>query len=154
MKTSELMIGDIITFKDSVQADESPIPVKVVALGYQHHGEKNEALVRIGDDDTCDIVTIDEEFVGYPLTAEILEKNGIKLEEVGDNGISTPPTWRNRFEKWVLRTQWKDTFIWYDRTAKYWHLHDMGAAKLLYVHELQRALRCCGLYEEANNITV
>ena len=148
MKTSELMIGDIITFKDSVQADEIPIPVKVVALGYQHHGEENEALVRIGDDDTCDIVTIDEEFVGYPLTAEILEKNGIKLEEVGDNGISTPPTWRNRFEKWVLRTQWKDTFIWYDRTAKYWHLHDMGAAKLHYVHELQHCLKLVGIEKE------
>ena len=83
-----------------------------------------------------------------PITPEILEKNGIKLEEVGDNGISTPPTWRNRFEKWVLRTQWKDTFIWYDRTAKYWHLHDMGAAKLLYVHELQHALRLCQIEKE------
>lgn len=148
MKANELMIGDIITFKDSLQTDETPIPVKVVALGYQHYGEENEALVQIGNDDTCDIVTIDEEFVGYPLTAEILEKNGIKLEEVGDNGISTPPTWRNRFEKWALRTQWKDTFIWYDRTAKYWHLHDMGAAKLLYVHELQHCLKLVGIEKE------
>lgn len=88
-------------------------------------------------------------FDPIPITAEILEKNGIKLKEVGDNGISTPPEWRNRFEKWVLRTQWKDTFIWYDRTAKYWHLYDnMGAAKLLYVHELQHALRLCGIEKE------
>ena len=105
MKANELMLGDIITFKDSVQADEIPIPVKVVALGYQHHGEENEALVRIGDDDTCDIVTIDDEFVGYPLTAEILEKNGFrKLETYGTekwlcdnlrlNVYSSDGTWR------------------------------------------------------------
>lgn len=145
MKANELMIGDWVTFRDCQH--ENPMPIKIIAIGYQADTE-NDCLVQICKDSTCDIIEIDDEIVGIPLTAEILEKNGIKLEEVGDNGISTPPTWRNRFEKWVLRTQWKDTFIWYDRTAKYWHLHDMGAAKLLYVHELQHALRLCGIEKE------
>ena len=141
MKANELMLGDWVVYRGDAEYTN---PVRIEGM----------------DILTNALITEDREDVGFdgiepiPLTAEILEKNGIKLEEVGDNGISTPPKWRNRFEKWALHTQWKDTFIWYDRTAKYWHLHDMGAAKLHYVHELQRALRCCGLYEEANNITV
>lgn len=147
MKANELMLGDWVTFKDAVE-DNNILPIKIVCIGYQYKGDEDECLVRIGSSESCDIIDIDDEIVGIPLTAEILEKNGIKLEEVGDNGISTPPKWRNRFEKWVLRTQWKDTFIWYDRTAKYWHLHDMGAAKLHYVHELQNALRLCKIEKE------
>lgn len=78
-----------------------------------------------------------------PLTAEILEKNGIKLLEVGDNALATPAKHKNRFEKWEIHTPWKDTYLWFDRQAKYWHLHNMGAARLYYVHELQHALKLC-----------
>lgn len=144
------MIGDIITFKDSVQADESPIPVKVVALGYQHHGEKNEALVRIGDDDTCDIVTIDEEFVGYPLTAEILEKNGWKL-------ISNTPYKLEYFWSTGAVDEYADVSIligkdhnnvWrWDFPILNIHLYrgDIELTKFRYVHELQHALKLCGI---------
>jgi hypothetical protein len=121
MKANELMIGDIITFKDSLQTDETPIPVKVVALGYQHRGEENEALVQIGNDNTCDIVTIDEEFVGYPLTAEILEKNFPDPEIV----------------------------CWYpDNNTYRIIIGDDVALNIKYIHELQHALRLCGIEKE------
>lgn len=82
MRTTDLMLGDIITFKDS-ELDETPIPVKVIALGYQlMDGNENEALVQIGNDETCDIVTIDDDFAGYPLTPEILEKNGFVYNDL------------------------------------------------------------------------
>lgn len=131
MKASELMIGDWVY--DTILKGNTR--VEMLSL----FGIKGDFHENVYNENT---------FEPIPLTPEILEKNGIKLEEVGDNGISTPSKWRNRFEKWVLRTQWKDTFIWYDRTAKYWHLHDMGAAKLLYVHELQNALRLCGIEKD------
>lgn len=105
-------------------------------------GRRYMKVTQLAEDMDCDDIE------PIPLAPEILEKNGIKLEEVGDNGVLTSPKWRNRFEKWVLRTLWRDTFIWYDRTAKYWHLQDMGAAKLLYVHQLQNALRLCGIEKE------
>lgn len=143
MKANELMIGDYVTFADC-QNDKYPSIIKIWQIN-----EDGESFASIDGGKAVDEITIDDEIVGIPITPKILEKNGIKLKEVGDNGISTPPEWRNRFEKWVLRTQWKDTFIWYDRTAKYWHLYDnMGAAKLLYVHELQHALRLCGIEKE------
>lgn len=132
MKANELMIGDWVVYRGDAEYTN---PARIEGMDILANA----------------LITEDREDVGFdgiepiPLTAEILEKNGIKLEEVGDNGISTPSMWRHRFEKWVLRTQWKDTFIWYDRTAKYWHLHDMRAAKLLYVHELQHALKLCGI---------
>ena len=138
MKTKDLMLGDIITFKDSVQADEIPIPVKVVALGYQHHGEENEALVRIGDNDTCDIVTIDEEFVGYPLTVEILEKNGFrKLETYGT-------------EKWLcdnLRLNvYSSDGTW--RFCADTNRNENSVIYIRFVHELQNALWICGIEKE------
>lgn len=83
-----------------------------------------------------------------PLTPEILEKNGIKLLEVGDNGVATPAKDRNRFEKWEMHTQWKDTYLWYDRLCKYWLLNNMGGARLHFVHELQHALKLCGIEKE------
>lgn len=139
MKANELMIGDWVLTLDPTHKKQ--VYAQIWAI------EEGQTSILVKKDITDWFVDI-EWLEPIPLTSEILEKNGIKLEGVGDNGISTPPKWRNRFEKWVLRTQWRDTFIWYDRTAKYWHLHDMGAAKLLYVHELQHALRLCGIEKE------
>lgn len=83
-----------------------------------------------------------------PLTEEILEKNGIKLLEVGDNGVATPAKYRNRFERWRIHTRWKDTYLWYDRITKRWNLHDMNGAQFTYVHEFQQLLQLCGIEKE------
>ena len=75
MKANELMQGDYITFKDSIETDETPLPVKVIGIGYVWRGIENEALVEINGDETCDIIEIDDECVGIPITEKILEKN-------------------------------------------------------------------------------
>ena len=75
MKANELMQGDYITFKDSIETDKTPLPVKVICIGYVGRGIENEALVEINGDETCDIIEIDDECVGIPITKEILEKN-------------------------------------------------------------------------------
>lgn len=145
LTASDLMIGDYITIKDSLETDDSPLIFRVVCPGYDGG---NGALVLLKGEEACDEIGIDEEWCGIPLTPEILEKNGIKLLEVGDNGAATPAKDRNRFEKWAIHTQWKDTYLWYDRQAKYWHLSNMGAARLHFVHELQHALRLCEINKE------
>ena len=70
-----------------------------------------------------------------PLTTEILEKNGWWFD--------TEDTWRHdevnfTIEKWNGRYQ----------------CYDVNQIKLDSVHELQRALRCCGLWDMANNLKI
>lgn len=70
-----------------------------------------------------------------PLTTEILEKNGWWFD--------TEDTWRHdevnfTIEKWNGRYQ----------------CYDVNQIKLDSVHELQRALRCCGLWNLANNLKI
>lgn len=138
MKATDLMIGDWATFRD-----DPNIPIKIWGIN-----EDGTAFAFIDKDRALDEIAIDDEIIGIPLTSEILEKNEIKLLEVGDNGAATPAKDRNRFEKWEIHTQWKDTYLWYDRQAKYWHLSNMGAARLHFVHDLQHALRLCGISKE------
>lgn len=79
MDVNDLMIGDLITFKEC-QKDENPMPIEIVALGYQQGGGCESSLVSINGDKACDIFDIDDEIVGIPLTPEILEKNGFKAQ--------------------------------------------------------------------------
>lgn len=149
MKTNELMLGDIITFKDSVEIDETPVPVKVITLWRQRYGHENEALVKIGDTEICDIVTIDDDFVGYPLTPEILKKNGFELRQ----GV-----WILAEELWRIYIQYKDGKWSIDARNEISSKDEKGRADLasfcrdwaenFFVHELQHALRLCGIEKE------
>ena len=144
MKASELMIGDYVTFKESIECDNIPMKVKIVALCFQYRGEEDEALVQIDDDNACDIINIDNEVVGYPLTPEILEKNG--FENIGDDTyqLEEKPCWF-----------WVDFFnhqygCEYD-TSTHEYEDDEHRLKLYgipSVHELQHALRLCGIEKE------
>lgn len=131
MKASELMIGDYVTFKDSIECDNIPMKVKIVALGYQHRGEEDEALVQIDDDNACDIINIDNEVVGYPLTFEILEKNGFYYDED-----------RNAYLMGVIfqvKPERHGLFSFKICGCPY---------PLSAVHELQHALKLCGIDKE------
>ena len=81
MKAKELMIGDYITFKDCVK-EGTILPIKIVAIGYVERGKENEVLAQIGGDKTCDVIELDDECAGIPLTPEILEKNGFIYSEL------------------------------------------------------------------------
>ena len=115
------MIGDYVTFKDC-QNDDAPTIVKIEGLGYQGRGVVEEALVTIDrDENGFDLVEIDDEFVGIPLTEEILQENFPTPEEI---------VW------WPLndgsfRAEMQDDT----------HLI---IGKYNYVHELQHALRLFG----------
>lgn len=126
MEATDLMLNDFVKHDNKICRVRS-IEGVMILLSFEG-GEK---------------LTAEDNIEPIPLTKEILEKNGIKLLEVGDNGVATPARDRNRFEKWEIHTQRKDTYLWYDRLCKYWHLHNMDGARLHFVHDLQHALKLC-----------
>ena len=131
MKAKDLMIGDYITFKDALE-DKVILPVKIVAIGYQWKGEEDEVLVQIGDDDTCDIIVIDEECVGIPLTDELLEKNGFVTKDFFSEFVDG---------KYRILSDGKHIAIIHGDHA------DLDIP-ICFVHELQHAFRLCGIEKE------
>ena len=134
MRTNELMTGDLVTFKDCL-LDGVIIPIEIMGLGYQHDGLEEEALVRIDNNDSCDIINIDDEIIGIPLTPEILEKNGFKKEGPAQQGGQV---WAARYgEKRFRIFEWvaSESFV----------LHDIN---IRFVHELQHTLRIYGIEKE------
>lgn len=90
-----------------------------------------------------------------PLTAEIMEKNGFILVEVGDNGVNTPKKNINRWEKWQCDSKWHTFTLIYDKMTERWKFYyNFNGFSFKYVHELQHALRLCGLNEEADNFKI
>ena len=133
MKSSDLMVGDWVLLFGRTNA-------KVDCIG--------NVEVYLSAADSGDWRTTYEHIQPILLTPEILQANGIQLVEVGDNGISTPAKFRNRFEKWAIHTEWRDIWLWYDRTTKRYNLHDMNGAQFTMVHELQHALRLAGIQKD------
>ena len=84
------------------------------------------------------------------LTGDILKSNGFELVEIGDNGPSTPKTNVNRYEKWECKTMFQTFYLSYDRHAKNCSLNAFGnhISQIIYVHELQNAMRVCGVEKE------
>ena len=132
MKAKDLMIGDVITFKDALE-DKVILPVKIVAIGYQWKGEEDEVLAQIGDDDTCDIIVIDEECVGIPITDELLEKNGFKPQGTG----------------WILEDSIGERIFSLCRISNAYCLLTAGMTLAFqHVHELQHLFRIAGMTRE------
>ncbi len=129
------MIGDYVTFKDC-QNDDSPTIVKIEGLGYQGRGVVEEALVTIdGDENGFDLVEIDDEFVGIPLTPEILEKNGFRNGcYVG--GYYSPDCPFRVFTKRGGKCGFTTLF------------DDEIHFSCIFVHQLQHALRLYGIEKE------
>ena len=130
MKRENLMIGDW------VDLPELAYNVRVECLGnfdmfWEHEGAISK--------------TPYENVEPIWLHPDVLRDNGFVLLEVGDHGAATPPQFRNRFEKWLLKTKWRDIILWYDRRTEKYNLHDMNGAKLQFVHELQHAFRLAGI---------
>lgn len=165
IKATDLMVGDYVTFADCI--DNPPlISIKIVALSFQDGGDEKSSLVSINNDKACDIIDIDEDIVGIPLTPEILEKNGFK--------IAHGPAYKDdKFPTYVLFVDGKRNATVVTLSLYEKPIHGVkiltkiecdssheGGINMLHscdiesVHELQRALRCCGLYGLANSFAV
>lgn len=135
MNANELMLGDLVTFKDC-QNDEHPTIVKIWQIN-----ANGDMLVSIDGCDVLDEISIDDEIAGIPLTSEILEKNGFKQGEGFEN-------------RWYI-TEFNDWYFSFYRSNTFWSLlinkgifPKMNNIYINYVHELQHALRLCGIEKE------
>lgn len=125
MNTKEPMIGDWVNLSD---VDEEIIPCRVVEL------HTDELLIIQPKDKACDIVGYDM-VRPIPLTAEILEKNGwwYDIEDM----------WQHDEVNFCIE-KWNGRFQCYD----------INQIKLYSVHQLQHALRLCGLNKLADGLKV
>lgn len=138
MKATDLMIGDYITFAESLNDEKGPIIFKVVALNCPGEGE---ALMLLKGQVACDVMEIDDEWSGIPITPEILEKNGwVKFQvyyrlRIDDSQYMEYYPHKGRLERI------------YDHKDGY-HEVVFTVHGLNYVHLLQHALRLCGINKE------
>lgn len=118
MKANELMIGDWVTHSE--YGDKK-------VLGLDYYPFENSNLICVQHEE-CYRFEDQESFTPIPLTAEILEKNGL-----GSKQQDTPMV---------------SLHIYGDG----WDNKSYGYIK--YVHQLQQALRHCGLNDLADNFKV
>ena len=130
------MIGDFVTFKDC-QHDEHPIIVKI----WQINGD-NEAFVYINENDALDEITIDDEIVGIPLTPEILEKNGFAVRR------EIVWRWTSDDERTSIRIVLGADYVHIIKNSCYEDEVEFSLPCPNVVHELQHALRLCGIDKE------
>jgi len=152
MKPNELMIGDWVTFKDCQH--ENPILIKIIAIGFQAD-EENDCLVQIDGDKACDIIAIDDEIVGIPLTAEILEKNGWEKDDDGFyepimelNEVSKDRNGESIWLEWGIKGHILDVEKEIENRNNGSLSISRAIIKCEFVHELQHALKLCGIEKE------
>ena len=151
MKATELMIGDWVCLKDDTKCE---FPLKVDGVL------------------TDDISLEGEGFLGgvdglirpIPITPEILEKNGFSPETFLTSEWEKEVYFKE-FPSCVVEPDDSGKYIF--GTITYWNktdgdgspidwgtMYDSRICNLQYVHELQRLLRCCGLWDIADNFVV
>ena len=129
MKTTDLMIGDW------VMADNKLLKVSDI-LRY-----------RIYAHDAVEYYHI-ENLEPILLTPEILKNNGFEL--VADSERVTK-AFIDLYDLWECEiTQQQTLTLFYDRNSKDYHLQAFGdnISNIYFVHELQHALRLCGIKKE------
>lgn len=142
MKAEELMLNDIITFKDSLDEDECPLKVKISSLYCD-----GDAAVNIDDNPGDDLITIDDECVGIPINGDILNKNGFKKHPTENKFYRG-----NEFYDMTI-VEFTDS-IWMVKYRCLEAAFPCTQSTFGFVHELQHILRLCGLDDLADNFEI
>ena len=152
-----------LTINNWVRVNGSPRFYQITSIdrlykGYAFRLEYNDYVVDTWYDNLSPI----------PITEEILKKNGFSVHKNSDNGIEhiqcflqkdtefqtvkygIDISWRNDDTVKILRIETNLPPIVEHLGIRFAHL----GMQFNYVHELQNALRICGLYEIANNFKV
>ena len=122
MKATELMVGDWVLCPDNMQRQVRYLQVRpsVIGIGGSSYDE--------------------DEIQPIPLTPEILEQNGLKIDKY--KGGFFPACFKED-EHYDVEIEMKDEEIaWSINCGEYW------IKRLNYVHELQHALRLFGIKKD------
>ena len=144
MDAKELMIGDWVIFGDE--------PLKVQHIYNNGYDDVVAEIVEEGTNEYGVYEEIKDVPSVYcspiPITPEILEKNGIKKrrDEYAVFG------WEGMKQWYVTLEDFKPQYDFWFITSSDRDLNISG--KIRYVHQLQHALRLCGLNEIADNFKV
>lgn len=125
MKATDLMVEDWV---EVIQNSEKRFAQVQMIDGYEDNATSNECL--------CDSIyySIDE-LNPIPLTLEIMKANGFNIK------VSPyTPNW--------IRCILNPNFFLEDRLKGFYHFNGNNLAKIQYVHELQHALKLCGIHKE------
>lgn len=137
MKANELMIGDWVRVKAPYFKKNKAYRVVEV----REHGYNAEATANIELPDEDDEASMTGEYIiGIPITPEILEKNGFTKSERYE-------VWKTISDDYELRiTPWRVAVIFLDEDGS--DKEEFSAPRPKYVHELQHALRMCGIEKD------
>lgn len=132
MKAKELMIGDWITIYD--------VPCRYHYYDGLFYGADKNGSVHHTDDSSL--------INPIPLTQEILEKNNVFIDKGEDGDID-----------YYLHETIKDGFFFIKFFEDTYHISAYGYkiginGRVQFVHEIQHALRLCGLEDIADNFKV
>lgn len=151
LRSVDLMVGDLLTLKDCVGDSGFPI-LKVNGI------LPDTLFVQIDYSDANDEVDY-EDIIGIPLTPEILEKNGFKIIQTERVGPAFGPCAELRNERFYVKVFFNgngtiSTEIGNQVSLK----NENGLADMrsftcdwvndMCIHQLQRALRLCGIEKE------
>lgn len=149
MRANELMIGDWVSYRNT--------PRKVVYI--------NDRPLQELHNDEIGFTSHDDEWISacnaypIPLTEEILKANGFEFGLTSEQecfcamhascGASAEKSWVKEDGGGEYCISWQDNNVYVS------NLHDRYyQGKCEYVHELQHALRLCGLDELADNFKI
>lgn len=149
MDVKELMIGDIVmatAYCEYEDGDDgyTKFPVRIDGIFNYNNIDINEWNIAASSiQEGLDYESYDD-FEPIPLTAEILELNGFR--KIGDGYVTI---YNGLNICYCPNGHQSDDFKWYLSIG-----YHMPWIKPIYVHELQHALRLCGLGELADNFKV
>lgn len=129
MKVTDLMIGDWL------HAKGFEVNTRVIGI------ESNAAWL---DDKSVWCRRFEEEIDPIPLTAEILEKNGFKVV----NRVGRVEYTMEDYFHVIEIYEYNDMTYWMHSESKEFNLPTARVININYVHELQHALRMCGVEKE------
>lgn len=136
MKPEELMI------KDWVLHDREPYQIRQLGIyGVNRDGEDYPAVC-VGKPKGIGLIIERNEIEPIPLTPEILEKNGF----IGDKNVC-----KTKVRDDSKDELWQCEYAWYLKNLRIKNRTNGSVARLyniMFVHELQHAMRLCGINKE------
>ena len=143
MKATELMIGDLIKIKGHLDYDKVQEIARDENMQWYISFACSATLFRA------------YEFEPIPLTPEILEKNGFKKIDFSHYQINDRTLVLDADGKWDGEVSWHWVVTEMSTNSKGQNVVlDYYVATLNYAHQLQHALRLCGLNELADNFKI